>query len=349
MVATRERKGDDSEVAPTRGEGRSEAGPVMAVASIVRRRQRGVWVVAGDGSGFGESDFVGRGCRQLVAQAKVGGFNEKGASFPFLGVGDRRKKRAFSTILSRSSFSFFSHFTTIWSANTTPMPSPKRASTDRHQNSEANQLSRSIPNHWRTRIRINHAGFPSSSSLSFNFASFPNDVFVSDILLQGDADNGNGGIELTKDTLIGTVAESGGRASYQKDIFLLWDAQTMQLSDFTTRFVFDIRPQAQTNFTGDGLAFFLSVPMLHVPNNSLGGSLGLFTWSPHLPTPPENTTVAVEFDTFSNGEIVNDPAGSHIGIDINSVNSTVTASWSNFMGKTTGKLEQFYEGFFTGK
>ncbi|KAG6515331.1 agglutinin-2-like [Zingiber officinale] len=193
------------------------------------------------------------------------------------------------------------------------------------------------------------AGFPSSSSLSFNFASFPNDVFVSDILLQGDADNGNGGIELTKDTLIGTVAESGGRASYQKDIFLLWDAQTMQLSDFTTRFVFDIRPQAQTNFTGDGLAFFLSVPMLHVPNNSLGGSLGLFTWSPHLPTPPENTTVAVEFDTFSNGEIVNDPAGSHIGIDINSVNSTVTASWSNFMGKTTGKLEQFYEGFFTGK
>ncbi|KAG6515338.1 hypothetical protein ZIOFF_025736 [Zingiber officinale] len=105
------------------------------------------------------------------------------------------------------------------------------------------------------------AGFPSSSSLSFNFGSFPNDVFVSDILLQGDADNGNGGIELTKDTLIGTVAESGGRASYQKDIFLLWDAQTMQLSDFTTRFVFDIRPQAQTNFTGDGLAFFLSVPV----------------------------------------------------------------------------------------
>ncbi|KAG6515327.1 hypothetical protein ZIOFF_025719 [Zingiber officinale] len=234
--------------------------------------------------------------------------------------------KAFSTILSRSSFSFFSHFTTIWSANTTPMPSPKRASTDRHQNSEANQLSRSIPNHWRTRIRINHAGFPSSSSLSFNFASFPNDVFVSDILLQGDADNGNGGIELTKDTLIGTVTESGGRASYQKDIFLLWDAQTMQLSDFTTRFVFDIRPQAQTNFTGDSLALFLSVPMLHVPNNSLGGSLGLFTWPPHLPTPPENTTVAVEFDTFSNGEIVNDPAGSHIGIDINSVNSTVTAS-----------------------
>ncbi|KAG6515330.1 hypothetical protein ZIOFF_025722 [Zingiber officinale] len=48
---------------------------------------------------------------------------------------------------------------------------------------------------------------------------------------------------------------------FQKDIFLLWDAQTMQLSDFTTRFVFDIRPQAQTNFTGDGLAFFLSVPV----------------------------------------------------------------------------------------
>ncbi|KAG6516971.1 hypothetical protein ZIOFF_020347 [Zingiber officinale] len=175
------------------------------------------------------------------------------------------------------------------------------------------------------------AGVPSSISLSFNFSTFPNDVFVSDILLQGDAFNRDGGIELTKDTISGTVTRSTGRASYKKELFLLWDAQTKQLSDFTTRFVFDIRSQV---YAGDGLAFFLSAPIFTVPNNSFGGSLGLFSWPPHPTKSPENTTVAVEFDTFPN-PAYNDPDGNHVGIDINSVNSTVTASWSNFTEKTT--------------
>ncbi|KAG6516967.1 L-type lectin-domain containing receptor kinase IX.1-like [Zingiber officinale] len=179
------------------------------------------------------------------------------------------------------------------------------------------------------------ADVPSSSSLSFDFSTFPSDVFQSDILLQGDAEgNRDGGIELTNDALSGPATNRVGRASYKKELFFLWDAQTKRLSDFTTRFVFDIRPQGQ-NLTGDGLGFFLSAPMYTVPNNSFGGSLGLFSWPPHPSKSPENTTVAVEFDTFSNGEILNDPPGSHIGIDINSVNSTVTASWSNFMGKKT--------------
>ncbi|KAG6516968.1 hypothetical protein ZIOFF_020344 [Zingiber officinale] len=169
------------------------------------------------------------------------------------------------------------------------------------------------------------ADVPSSSSLSFDFSTFPNDAFGSEILLQGDAEaNRDGGIELTNDALNGTATNSVGRASYKKELFFLWDAQTKQLSDFTTRFVFDIRPQGQT-FTGDGLAFFLSAPMFTVPIDSFGYNLGLFTWSPHLPKSPGNTTVAVEFDTFPNPE-TNDPDGKHVGIDINSVNSTVTAT-----------------------
>ncbi|KAG6516969.1 agglutinin-2-like [Zingiber officinale] len=165
---------------------------------------------------------------------------------------------------------------------------------------------------YRSRILISSAtfvicfsaGVPSSTSPFFNFSTFPNDVFVSDIILQGNAFNRNGGIELTKYTLSGMATRSAGRASY-KELFLLWDAQTKQLSDFTIRFVFDIRPQWQ-NFTGDGLAFFLSAPMYTVPNNSFGGSLGLFTWPSHLPISPENTAVVVEFDTFPNVKILND-------------------------------------------
>ncbi|XP_074582418.1 L-type lectin-domain containing receptor kinase IX.1-like [Curcuma longa] len=177
------------------------------------------------------------------------------------------------------------------------------------------------------------AGVPSSSSLSFNFSSFPNDAFGSDILLQGDAEvYRNGGIELTKGSIREANIGSAGRASYKKELFLLWDAQTKKLSDFTTRFVFDIRDPRQT-LRGDGLAFFLSAPMYTVPNNSSGRSLGLFTFPPQLPKSPGNSTVAVEFDTFTN-PIFNDPEGSHIGIDVNSMNSTATANWSNFMEST---------------
>ncbi|KAG6516970.1 L-type lectin-domain containing receptor kinase IX.1-like [Zingiber officinale] len=177
-------------------------------------------------------------------------------------------------------------------------------------------------------------GVPSSSSLSFNFSTFPNDVFVSDILLQGDAFKRDGSIELTNilggTNTYNTANFNKGRASYWKELFLLWDAQTKQLSDFTTRFVFEIRRQVPTSLV-DGLAFFMSAPMFHVPDDSYGGKLGLFTNNSQLPPSP---TVAIEFDTFSNPEF-NDPDRPHIGIDINSVNSTVTASWSNFSENAT--------------
>ncbi|KAG6516972.1 L-type lectin-domain containing receptor kinase IX.1-like [Zingiber officinale] len=192
----------------------------------------------------------------------------------------------------------------------------------------------------RSRILISSATFvicfltgaPSSISLSFNFSTFPNDVFVSDILLQGDAFNRDGSIELTN-ILSGTAKYNTanfnkGRASYRKELFLLWDAQTKRQSDFTTRFVFEIRYQGQNLV--DGLAFFLSAPMFHVPDDSYGGSLGLFTNNSRLPPSP---TVAVEFDTWSNREF-NDPDRPHIGIDINSVRSAKTANWSNFKGNT---------------
>ncbi|XP_042438401.1 L-type lectin-domain containing receptor kinase IX.1-like [Zingiber officinale] len=174
------------------------------------------------------------------------------------------------------------------------------------------------------------AAVPSSSSLFFNFSNFYNVGNGSDILLQGDALNSNNFIELTKNTGSELNTDSVGRASYYKELLLLWDAQTGQLTDFTTRFVFSIAELINPAIMepGDGLAFFLSAPPYLVPVDSNGRGLGLFSnVVPPPPTPP-HSTVAVEFDTFQNKEY-GDPPYRHVGIDVNSLNSTKTAAWSN--------------------
>ncbi|KAG6475540.1 L-type lectin-domain containing receptor kinase IX.1-like [Zingiber officinale] len=169
---------------------------------------------------------------------------------------------------------------------------------------------------------------PSSSSLFFNFSNFHNVGNESDILLQGDALNSNDFIELTKNTGSQPNTQSVGRASYYKERLLLWDAQTHQLTDFTTRFVINIANLTGNEVLGDGLAFFLSAPPYVVPDDSTGRGLGLFS---DVVTPPPHSTVAVEFDTYQNPEYGDPPYG-HVGIDVNSLNSTKAASWNYSVG-----------------
>ncbi|WOL04956.1 hypothetical protein Cni_G13679 [Canna indica] len=160
---------------------------------------------------------------------------------------------------------------------------------------------------------------PLSTPLSFNFTSF-DETNQAQIQKQNDTEISRNTIQLTRYQRDVPIDNSTGRAQY-KDPMLLWDKETKQLADFTTHFVFAI-DNFGNSWSGDGLAFFLSSYPSTIPNNSGGGSLGLFDY---LNSTSGTSTVAVEFDTFSN---YFDPTVSHVGIDVNSIKSTVTANWS---------------------
>jgi hypothetical protein len=88
------------------------------------------------------------------------------------------------------------------------------------------------------------------------------------------------------------------------------------MASFTTTFRFSITPVGGSS-DGDGLAFF----------NSNGGGLGL------LPNDPKywnniSGIIAVEFDTFQNVDYA-DISDDHIGIDVNSLNSTASTNISS--------------------
>jgi hypothetical protein len=96
------------------------------------------------------------------------------------------------------------------------------------------------------------------------------------------------------------------------------------MDSFTTTFHFNIMPVG-SGLSGDGLAFFLVPPESGMPaGDSRGGALGI------LPRESKywNDTasiIAVEFDTFLNPEY-DDISDGHIGIDVNSLNSTASTN-----------------------
>ncbi|KAH0454295.1 hypothetical protein IEQ34_016219 [Dendrobium chrysotoxum] len=159
-----------------------------------------------------------------------------------------------------------------------------------------------------------------STSLSFNFSTF-NSSTPQFITFQNDSFFDKV-IKLTKNEVGTSLSRSVGRAVY-RDPLKLWDAASGDLADFTTHFSFAIKAFS-TNFYGDGLTFFLSPYPSTVPPDSIGGNLGLVSES----TTPNGTVnfVAVEFDTFPNRW---DPVKDHVGIDVNSVESAVTAIWNS--------------------
>ncbi|KAF3948266.1 hypothetical protein CMV_025717 [Castanea mollissima] len=174
---------------------------------------------------------------------------------------------------------------------------------------------------------------PNAMSISFNFPSFNTDN--SNLTLQGDADTKpDGRLHLTKDTLDGSIDKSVGRALYHERVHL-WDNSTgkLNVTDFTTNFSFIIKAVDQS--AADGLAFFITPFNSGIPNNSDGGSLGLFSSETAI-NGTQNQIVAVEFDTFQNSW---DPSAPHVGIDINSIvskrNVTLPGSINITNGSTT--------------
>ncbi|KAJ8466884.1 hypothetical protein OPV22_029436 [Ensete ventricosum] len=161
---------------------------------------------------------------------------------------------------------------------------------------------------------------PLATSLSFNFSSF--DYSSPNIQLQGDASFTTKDIQLTRNQWDNSITNSTGRAVFGEPLFL-WDPETHELTDFTTRFAFTINDNNRS-WSGDGIAFFLSSYPSAIPPSSGGGRLGLFN-STLLPANSTIAkTVAVEFDTFQNDF---DTSANHIGIDVNSVNSSAVVGW----------------------
>jgi serine/threonine protein kinase len=167
-----------------------------------------------------------------------------------------------------------------------------------------------------------------SFSLNFSDPSVPNRGASIDFT--GDAYISPSRLELTNNVRGATIQYSTGRASYVHKV-PLWSSATGEMTSFTTTFSFQITPDKESlPETGDGMAFFLGHFHSEIPPNSNGGSLGL------LPAFTNGTgdsrVVAVEFDTFLNPENA-DTSGNHIGIDVNSVNSTASTDTTTWPGK----------------
>ncbi|KAM7276135.1 hypothetical protein ACFE04_018001 [Oxalis oulophora] len=159
---------------------------------------------------------------------------------------------------------------------------------------------------------------PTVISVSFNIPRF--DRGANNILYEGDAQPSVGAIYFTSETYYCHI----GRATYA-DRVKIWDSKTGKLSNFSTHFTFWIDTLGNNRYAA-GIAFFLAPVGFQVPINSVGGFLGLFNTT--TSDSVTNQIVAVEFDTFNNQEW--DPAdvAGHVGINNNSIYSTVYTAWN---------------------
>uniref|UniRef100_A0ACD5Y2M0 Uncharacterized protein n=1 Tax=Avena sativa TaxID=4498 RepID=A0ACD5Y2M0_AVESA len=78
---------------------------------------------------------------------------------------------------------------------------------------------------------------------------------------------------------------------------------------------------------GEGLAFVIAPSLAGPPPGSDGGFLGLTNATLQEAGPAANLFVAVEFDTFKQSD---DPSDNHVGLDVGSVVSNVTANLADF-------------------
>ncbi|CAL9763857.1 unnamed protein product [Musa acuminata subsp. burmannicoides] len=174
----------------------------------------------------------------------------------------------------------------------------------------------------------------SSGNVPVFFPSFTNVVNGTDVVLLKDAGVGQGALQITPDTLnqIGYLANKSGRVLLPMP-FKLWEdvpatngtnATTRYVASFNTTFTINIyRPNGTT--PGEGFAFVI-VPSLDAPPpGSEGRYLGLTNAS--LDGDPSNHLVAVELDTVKESF---DPDDNHVGLDVNSVVSNVTANLTAF-------------------
>jgi hypothetical protein len=115
-----------------------------------------------------------------------------------------------------------------------------------------------------------------------------------------------------------------GRILYPEKV-QFQDVKSMTFASFSTFFTFSVNSSSNTN-NGDGLAFIIVANNTSPSSNFTGGGLGILNRETNGNA--SNHVFAVEIDTFQNFEY-NDPSNSHVGVDINSVNSTHTYNFCN--------------------
>jgi hypothetical protein len=152
--------------------------------------------------------------------------------------------------------------------------------------------------------------------MNFSYDSFEN----SDLIMLDDAENILDYLELNVENV--SHAFGVGRILYPKQVQFL-DVKSMTFASFSTFFTFSVNSSSNI-FTRDGLAFIIVANDTPPPHNFSGGSFGLL--SPVTNGNASNHVFAVEIDTFQNPQY-NDPSNSHVGVDINSVNSTHTCDF----------------------
>ncbi|KAI8540997.1 hypothetical protein RHMOL_Rhmol08G0028500 [Rhododendron molle] len=157
------------------------------------------------------------------------------------------------------------------------------------------------------------------------------------LMLENPATISNGAIQLTPNSaykrgLVGMPLENqAGRAMLHRP-FKLWEweqgynKKTDRVASFNSSFLFSVCPLGGNTTPGEGLAFILA----HVdywrepiPSKSFGQYLGLT--NVNTDGSARNSLVAIEFDNIKQAF---DPNANHVGLNINSIKSIVTASLS---------------------
>ncbi|XP_057465184.1 L-type lectin-domain containing receptor kinase IX.1-like [Actinidia eriantha] len=143
------------------------------------------------------------------------------------------------------------------------------------------------------------------------------------ITIHQDAYISSQGLQVTSDERT-NLAGRAGKATYREPLHL-WDKASGALADFSTHFSFVI-DSYESLIYADGIAFFLAPNGSNVTDGrAMGLPVDLKTIQPTSPF------VAVEFDTHWNWESdpVNVNNGTHVGININSIVSNVSAVWES--------------------
>ncbi|KAK7282625.1 hypothetical protein RIF29_11552 [Crotalaria pallida] len=113
-----------------------------------------------------------------------------------------------------------------------------------------------------------------------------------------------------------------GRVLYSAPIRLYVKGEG-RVSNFESNINAQLISKSSSSKPADGLAFFISPIHSNIPKHSKGGYLGLFNESTAFNS-STSQIVAIEFDTYSNTW---DPNYPHIGINVNSINSSAHVRW----------------------
>ena len=172
-----------------------------------------------------------------------------------------------------------------------------------------------------------------AAPLSFNYDQLGSDK-TNNINFFGDVKQDNQVLQLTK-----YEKDSLGRVTYSK-LFHLWNINTSEVTDFTTRFSFSINTPNKS-YHGDGITFYLArpnFPMSQIDGSGIGLASRVQLSNPNYTK--ENPFVAVEFDTFVNDW---DPKYDHVGIDVNSISTNHTTQWFTSMDERGYDAEVNYD------